>query len=208
MTEKQQTFISLIYANCELFADDYGIKCIPAIVGQAIIESNWGNSVLSAKYHNYFGLKCGSSWNGKSVNLTTKEEYKAGTFTTIKDNFRVYDCMKNGVCGYFDFINTKRYANLKGVTDVMTYLERLKADGYATSSKYVNTVYKAVQNYVNPWLELDKEQNVLKPIKEVALEVIAGKWGNGSTRNIKLTQAGYNYKSVQSMVNSILRGRK
>lgn len=208
MTEKQQTFISLIYANCELFADDYGIKCIPAIVGQAIIESNWGNSVLSAKYHNYFGLKCGSSWNGKSVNLTTKEEYKAGTFTTIKDNFRVYDCMKNGVRGYFDFINTKRYANLKGVTDVMTYLERLKADGYATSSKYVNTVYKAVQNYVNPWLELDKEQNVLKPIKEVALEVIAGKWGNGSTRNIKLTQAGYNYKSVQSMVNSILRGRK
>lgn len=208
MTEKQQTFISLIYANCELFADDYGIKCIPAIVGQAIIESNWGNSVLSAKYHNYFGLKCGSSWNGKSVNLTTKEEYKAGTFTTIKDNFRVYDCMKNGVRGYFDFINTKRYANLKGVTDVMTYLERLKADGYATSSKYVNTVYKAVQNYVNPWLELDKEQNVLKPIKEVALEVIAGKWGNGSTRNIKLTQAGYNYKSVQSMVNSILRGKK
>lgn len=207
MTEKQKTFISLIYANCELFADDYGIKCIPAIVGQAIIESNWGNSVLSAKYHNYFGLKCGSFWNGKSVNLKTKEEYKAGTFTTIKDNFRVYESMKFGVKGYFDFINTKRYANLKGVVDAREYLMKIKADGYATSSKYVDTVMKAVENYVLPWLkEDDKEQ--LKSLKEVAREVIAGKWGNGATRKIKLTEAGYNYASVQTMVNNILRGKK
>ena len=207
MTEKQKIFISLIYANCELFADDYGIKCIPAIVGQAIIESNWGNSVLSAKYHNYFGLKCGSFWNGKSVNLKTKEEYKAGTFTTIKDNFRVYESMKFGVKGYFDFINTKRYANLKGVIDAREYLMKIKADGYATSSKYVDTVMKAVENYVLPWLKEDNKEQ-LKSLKEVAREVIAGKWGNGATRKIKLTEAGYNYASVQTMVNNILRGKK
>lgn len=207
MTEKQKLFISLIYANCELFADDYGIKCIPAIVGQAIIESNWGNSALSAKYHNYFGLKCGSYWNGKSVNMKTKEEYKAGTFTTIKDNFRAYDSMKNGVKGYFDFINTKRYANLKGVTDARTYLMNIKADGYATSSKYVDTVMKAVEAYVYPWLK-EEGTEPLKTIEEIAREVIAGKWGNGATRKIKLTEAGYNYASVQTVVNEILRGKR
>lgn len=207
MTEKERNFISLIWSNCELFADEYGIKCIPAIVGQAIIESNWGRSQLSAKYHNYFGLKCGAYWNGKSVNLKTKEEYKAGTFTTIKDNFRVYDSMKNGVKGYFDFINTKRYANLKGVEDARTYLKLISADGYATSTKYVDTVMSAVDNYVMKWLEIDG-QTERKTVNEIAHEVIAGLWGNGSKRKVQLEAAGYNYNTIQQVVNKILRGKK
>ena len=206
MTEKERNFISLIWSNCELFADEYGIKCIPAIVGQAIIESNWGRSQLSAKYHNYFGLKCGAYWNGKSVNLKTKEEYKAGTFTTIKDNFRVYDSMKNGVKGYFDFINTKRYANLKGVEDARTYLKLISADGYATSTKYVDTVMSAVDNYVMKWLEIDGQTK--KTVNEIACEVIAGLWENGSKRKVQLEAAGYNYNVIQQTVNKILRGKK
>ena len=83
MTTNQTEFLSLIYANCILFADDYNIKAVPAIVAQAIVESNWGKSLLAAKYHNYFGLKCGKNWRGKSVNLKTKEEYTVGTLTTI-----------------------------------------------------------------------------------------------------------------------------
>lgn len=205
MTGKQEEFLSLIYANCELFADDYNIKCIPAIVGQAIIESNWGKSILASKYFNYFGMKCGTAWKGKSVKLSTQEEYKAGTLTTIKDNFRVYNDVRSGVKGYFDFINTKRYANLKGITDPKEYLVLLKADGYATSSKYVDTVLNVVEDYVYPWLLKNDEAVELKPLKEIAEEVIAGLWGNGATRKQKLIEAGYNYNSVQSTVNKLLR---
>ena len=71
--------------------------------------------------------------------MATKEEYTPGTLTSIRDNFRAYDSMTEGVQGYFDFISTKRYSNLKSATDPRTYLERIKADGYATSSSYVNT---------------------------------------------------------------------
>ena len=39
---------------------------------------------------------------------------------------------------------------------------------------------------------------------EIALEVIAGKWGNGVTRQEKLTKAGYNYDAIQKEVNNIL----
>ena len=39
---------------------------------------------------------------------------------------------------------------------------------------------------------------------ELALEVIAGKWGNGPERKQRLTEAGHNYDAVQSIVNSIL----
>lgn len=43
-----------------------------------------------------------------------------------------------------------------------------------------------------------------KTIEEVALEVIAGKWGTGAQRKVELTSAGYNYTQVQKAVNSIL----
>lgn len=52
-----------------------------------------------------------------------------------------------------------------------------------------------------PYIE---EPKPLKPIEEVAQEVIEGKWGNGQTRYKRLTEAGYNYSEVQGKVNEIL----
>ena len=42
-----------------------------------------------------------------------------------------------------------------------------------------------------------------KTVYEVACEVLAGEWGNGVTRKNKLESAGYNYREVQDMVNSL-----
>lgn len=44
-----------------------------------------------------------------------------------------------------------------------------------------------------------------KSIKEIAKEVINGKWGNGETRKKRLEEAGYNYKEVQKEVNKLLK---
>lgn len=49
------------------------------------------------------------------------------------------------------------------------------------------------------WVD-DKKSN-----EEIAREVIAGKWGNGDDRKNRLTQAGYNYNAIQSLVNTILK---
>ncbi len=49
-----------------------------------------------------------------------------------------------------------------------------------------------------------KTAGKLKPVHEIALECIAGKWGNGAVRKQKLTAAGYNYAEVQAEVNRIL----
>lgn len=43
-----------------------------------------------------------------------------------------------------------------------------------------------------------------KPVAVIADEVIDGKWGNGSERKKRLEAAGYNYREVQDMVNSML----
>lgn len=140
------TFISEIAPLMVIEAKKRGYKIVSTAIAQAIIESRWGESRL-AKYHNYFGLKCGSKWTGKSVNMKTKEEYTPGTLTTISDNFRVYDSMEDGVKGYYDFISAYRYANLKVANTPKQYAEYLKADGYATSSTYVSTLMNTVNKY-------------------------------------------------------------
>lgn len=47
--------------------------------------------------------------------------------------------------------------------------------------------------------------NGKKDLDTVAEEVIAGKWGSGDARRIKLTSAGYNYTKVQARVNALLK---
>lgn len=43
-----------------------------------------------------------------------------------------------------------------------------------------------------------------KPIDQIADEVIAGQWGNGDDRKKRLTNAGYDYNTVQNAVNAKL----
>ena len=46
---------------------------------------------------------------------------------------------------------------------------------------------------------------VAKTNEEIAKEVLAGKWGNGAERKNKLTKAGYNYATIQAIVNELVR---
>lgn len=83
-----QEFIEAAAGYVMKYAPDYGIRVCSPIIAQAILESGWGESKLAKQCHNYFGLKCGSRWTGKSVNLKTKEECTPGTLTETRDNFR------------------------------------------------------------------------------------------------------------------------
>lgn len=47
-----------------------------------------------------------------------------------------------------------------------------------------------------------------KSNEEIANEVIAGKWGNGDARKTALTNAGYDFSAIQSIVNEKLTGKK
>lgn len=141
------TFIEKIAPLIQREAKKRGYKVCSPIIAQACLESAFGTSSLGYKYHNYFGMKCGSKWHGKSVNMKTKEEYTVGTLTTIHDNFRAYDDMVSGVQGYFDFVSTPRYAILKTASTPQEYLERIKAAGYATSSSYVKNNMTVINKY-------------------------------------------------------------
>lgn len=218
MTHKE--FIEVIAKYVIKYANDYGIKVHSPIIAQAILESGWGGSSLASKYNNFFGLKCGGSWKGKSVNMATKEEYSVGTLTDIRANFRVFDSIEDGVKGYFEFINYSRYSNLKGVTNPEEYCRLIKADGYATSSTYVTNLMRVIRD--NNLTRFDGTQENVEKEKEdmvsgdivgtqltgaeiielLAKEVIKGRYGNGNDRKKKL---GELYPIVQKRVNELCK---
>ena len=147
ISASRRQFVIDIANYVRKYAPQYGICVYSPIIAQAIHESGWGESRLAAQYHNYFGMKCGTKWTGRSVNMKTQEEYSAGSLSTISANFRAYDNMEEGVKGYFEFIQLPRYANLKGVTSPRQYLQNIKDDGYATGSKYVDNTMNLVNLY-------------------------------------------------------------
>lgn len=169
----QEQFIQQVAPLIQKYAKQYGIKVASPIIAQACLESAYGKSGL-AKYHNYFGMKTGSGWTGPSVSMNTKEEYTQG-LVNVKAAFRVYASMDEGIKGYFDFISTKRYTNLKTAVNAEQYLILIKNDGYATSSKYVQNNLAVVDKY-----------NLRKYDTEIAPEVVPVNYLVELTANVNL----------------------
>ena len=70
-----------------------------------------------------------------------------------------------------------------------------------TDGKYIGGVYG--------WVDVSTVTKCTtsatkKTVDELAREVIAGKWGNGTARKDALTKAGYDYNAVQRRVNELL----
>lgn len=75
---------------------------------------------------------------------------------------------------------------------------------------YVNCKGQRLQGLVNRrnaevslWYTPVKN-NATKTNEEVAQEVIAGKWGNGEDRRVRLASAGFDYAEIQHLVNNML----
>lgn len=83
-------------------------------------------------------------------------------------------------------------------------LAKLKAagfDGYITTKTEAATATAPTTNTTTT----QAAQTPKKTVDELAREVIAGKWGNGSDRKKRLTDAGYDYSAVQKRVNELLK---
>lgn len=197
----KETFIQKVAEKVRKYAPLYGIEVHSPIIAQAIIESGWGSSVLASRYNNYFGLKCGSMWTGGSVNMHTQEEYQPGVMTDIRDNFRTFEDFDAGIRGYFEFINYSRYSNLKGVTNPREYCEKIKSDGYATSSSYVDNLMKIIQENNLTRFDNSDEPQTDVDIENLAHRVIRGEFGSGEERKVLL---GGNYEKVQQRVNELM----
>lgn len=163
----QQDFINQIAPLIQKWAPNYGIKVCSPVIAQACLESAYGTSNKVRKGHNYFGLK----WRNNRCQITNEwfedggsEQGADGNYTTISTRWFKFKSMEDGVIGYFQWTNTPNYANLKGVTNPRTYLENIKADGYATSLKYVENVMRVIETHNLTQYDPVQQPIELKPI--------------------------------------------
>lgn len=68
-------------------------------------------------------------------------------------------------------------------------------------TRTINVNGRYIRGFVTP--NYAKLADPDKTVHELALEVLAGKWGNGAVRKSRLTAAGYDYDKVQAEVNRI-----
>ena len=121
-------------------------------LAQAILESYWGRSNLSAKYNNLFGIKAGSNWNGKTVNLRTGEQNPNGSRYTINADFRVYDNVADSIEDHALLLCGSRYKNVIASKNYKDACYAVKAAGYATSINYANNLIRIIEQFgLNQW---------------------------------------------------------
>lgn len=200
---KQSNFINAIAPLC---VNEYLKRkkwVLPSVaIAQASLESGWN---INAK--TLYGIK------GKGITSVTKEEINGRLIPTTA-NFKVYPNIAESVKGYYDLITSSgRYKKAVNNPDYKNTIIAIHNGGYATDSQYSNKIIKIIEQYNLTVYDVprvyatssEKDKNI---ITSVALDVINGKYGNGTERKIKLTQAGYDYRTIQNKVNQILRGGK
>lgn len=157
------TFIEQIAPLVQKYAPRYGIRVISPIIAQAVLESGNGTSELAVNANNYFGLKYSKGRCPTASGVYAKdgsEQRPDGSYETSAMLWCAFPDMDAGVQGYFDFLANApggRYDNLTGITDPTTYLETIKADGYATSLDYVKKVYAVLLKYDLKQYDEEKE---------------------------------------------------
>jgi len=115
---------------------------IPASItlAQGILESGAGNSELTRKGNNHFGIKC-HGWTGRAVYHDDDARNEC---------FRAYDSAFDSYEDHSRFLATgQRYRSLFSLklTDYRGWANGLKAAGYATNPQYAQRLIDIIQLY-------------------------------------------------------------
>ena len=119
---------------------EYGIPA-SITLAQGILESGNGNSVLSVKSRNHFGIKCHKGWTGKKVYHDDDEQQEC---------FRKYKKVADSYRDHSEFLkNRERYADLftYKITDYKSWARGLKKAGYATHPEYATKLISLIERY-------------------------------------------------------------
>lgn len=168
----------------DLFVSDLGNKIARATIGtgyfpsviiaQAILESNYGTSRLARDYNNLFGIKAGTSWTGRTVDLETGEIFDSQA-VLIFDAFRVYSNWDESIEDRISWmLATQRYAGVSVLGTPELQAREIQNSGYATDPNYADKLIQII--YDNDLVQYDKNKTIMKSINitiSVLLLVVA-----------------------------------
>ena len=115
---------------------------------QYVMECGWNGSTLSETYNNAFGIKAGSGWTGKTVDLPT-QEYINGQWVNTTATWRVYDDINQSVRDRTQFLLENPRYTQGGVFTAKTYKEQCQAlqnSGYATDPSYASLLISIIED--------------------------------------------------------------
>lgn len=145
----RQTFIDTLAPHAQELQKGYGI--LPSIIlGQAGLESNFGESTLASKYKNLFGIK--AFGDQKKVKLETKE-FVNEQWITIKGEFKVYSSWEESMDDHtMLFVNgvdwdPKKYEPVLAAKDYKEAAQALQKAGYATDPTYADKIISVIEEY-------------------------------------------------------------
>lgn len=136
----------------------------------------------------------------QALDLLRKDIQKYETHVSLSDP--VYHWTQNE----FDALVSFAF-NVGSITQLTAKNTRTKAQIAAKMLLYVKGSGKTLPGLVKRRIKEHDLFTTGPDMRQIALEVIDGKWGNGEERRKRLTAAGYDYKSVQALVNKILKER-
>lgn len=135
-----EDFVQKLAPYAQAAAEKLGVS-VRAVLAQAALETGWGKHMPKqangSSSHNLFGMKAGSSWNGKSADVPTLE-YENGVAVHRTAAFRAYSGPTQSFADYARMLSSNpRYANALGRgDDVAGFAHALRRAGYATDPSY------------------------------------------------------------------------
>ena len=111
-----------------------------------------------------------------------------------------YDSISKWVAEYGDKVH-----DFNRTYDIWQHTSKGSVDGI-DGNVDMNIMYNSIFAAEQPKPAPQPAAPTKKSNEEIAREVIAGKWGNGTDRKNRLTAAGYSYAAVQAIVNKMVAG--
>lgn len=102
------------------------------------------------------------------------------------------------VAGYPDNSVTSQWTDTEPPYDISPWVT-CKIWQFTSQMQLTNNLFDANIGYYTSWYKPEDVEENLK----VACKVILGEYGNGDERIKRLTDAGYNYNAIQSLINRI-----
>ncbi len=179
------------------WSSKYGGQNTPILAAaDGVIETSVDgriNDTSTSTYGNYIVINHGKGVTTMYAHLLKNSLLKKGT--KVKQGTVI---AKKNNSGYSFGSHLHFEVRIQGVpVDPLKYV-------YSDTNMVINTTTAKKYNILK--YDFSQTETVNKTIIEIANEVIKGKWGNNPHRREKLTAAGYDYVTVQSKVNEILRG--
>ncbi|KRN94803.1 glycoside hydrolase family 73 protein [Pediococcus stilesii] len=146
---QHEKFIKTIAPYAQQMQRQYGVLS-SITMAQAILESNWGESTLSKKFNNYYGIKGDSDSNSKYFKT---QEFVNGKWVTISARFRVYSSWQESMRDHSLLLvngtnwNPQQYATVVSATNYKQAAQALYDSQYATDPDYPEKLIELIQKY-------------------------------------------------------------